>query len=282
MPSVLNPWVQELTFMQQTVLLCAVRNHDGFNKHNPAKDVTRYLRRVVLCSAFDGRMLADPHEGGGGNFTGPLKHKSVYDAVTAFLDGRDEMTLHYWLHAVHAFEIVGYMCPDKEIARHFFDAYHRCVSAMHMEPESKYAMEQRLSDNPEKWLARSDAYERAAFHAEQSDGAIYAAVSRKQHEPEPEGRTIGEDEALAACVATGPVIKRGVPMPPDDAPIPSFAAVDDDGAFVNRVSGLSLGHQFELTWLDRKAEFPKYGEDSPQPTKPVRVRDNLGASDYDG
>jgi hypothetical protein len=303
MPSVLNPWVQELTFMQQTVLLCAVRNHDGFNKHNPAKDVTRYLRRVVLCSAFDGRMLADPHEGGGGNFTGPLKHKSVYDAVTAFLDGRDEMTLHYWLHAVHAFEIVGYMCPDKEIARHFFDAYHRCVSAMHMEPESKYAMEQRLSDNPEKWLARSDAYERAAFHAEQvatgpSDGEIYAAVLQRMSDKttviDGKDTKLGEyvmDAELARLapgqgdqgypdVTTGPVIKRGVPMPPDDAPVPSFAAVDDEGAFVNRVSGLSLGHQFELTWLDRKAEFPKYGEDSPQPTK--RERDNLGASDYDG
>lgn len=203
MTSVLNDWVTELTFMQQSVLICAVRNHDGFNKHNPAKDITRYLRRVLLKSAFDGGMLSDPHEKGGGNFTGPLKHNSVYDAVTAFLDGRDEMSLHYWLHAVHAFEIVGYMCPDETIRRHFFDAYHRCISAMHVEPESKYAMERRLSDNEDKWLERSDAYERAAFHAEQVQRPeVVAAIADKiteSHMPA-DFSNMGEIKALSDLI----------------------------------------------------------------------------------
>jgi hypothetical protein len=290
MPSVLNDWVHDLTFMQQSVLICAIRNHDGFNKHNPAKDITRYLRRVVLCSAFDGRMLGDPYEEGGGNFTGPLKHNSVYAAVTAFLDGRDEMTLHYWLHAVHAFEIVGYMCPDETIRRHFFDAYHRCISAMHVEPESKYAMEQRLSDNPEKWLARSDAYERAAFHAEQvqrpevvaaiadkiteacvpadtpnageikslsdlipRDGAIYAEVSRKRFDAADEAVKEYEDDVrkLAHDSESQANVAAG------NEPFPAWAAVRD-GKFVNAHTGNALGHEFDLKWGKWVAEFPKY------------------------
>jgi hypothetical protein len=179
MPTVLNDWVNDLTYMQQSVLLCAIRNHDGFNKHNPAKEITRYLRRVLLKSAFDGRMLVDPHEPGGGNFTGPLRGMSLYDAVTAFLDGRDEMTLHYWLHMVHAFEIVGYLCPIPHIRINFLSAYQRCISAMHVMPESQFDMERRLSDNEEKWLERSDAYEREAHQREKAAKPHLVGTSKK-------------------------------------------------------------------------------------------------------
>ncbi len=71
MASVLQPWVNELTLMQQTVLLTAVRGPDGVPKYGPTKMLLRWFRRCVLLSAMDKRVLDDPMQEGGGSFTGP-------------------------------------------------------------------------------------------------------------------------------------------------------------------------------------------------------------------
>jgi hypothetical protein len=168
MKSVLNNWVCELPYMMQSVLICAVRNHDGFTKQNPAKDITRWLRRCILKSAFDDREMRDPFEQGGGNFTGPIQQGSLERSLVAFLNGRDEMSLHYYLHFAHAAEIIGYEHPVDTIREWWKAAYVRMASACHMFPEPKDAMRLRLSDNRETWLARSDAYEREQFAMEQA------------------------------------------------------------------------------------------------------------------
>ena len=68
---VLQPWVLNLTYMQQSVLITSVRGPDGIRKDHVAKLLLRWLRRCFLVSAFDGRALTDPVEQGGGSFTGP-------------------------------------------------------------------------------------------------------------------------------------------------------------------------------------------------------------------
>lgn len=152
--SVLNPWMSTLTFMQQSVLLAMVRNADGIPKHHPQKELIKWLRRCILQSAFDRCHLTEPNMPGGGSFTGPVE--SVQDALNEFIWARDEMTLHYFAHAMHAFEILGYHYPDEKWRKFWFEAYHRMVNALHLEPESKYEMDKRLSDNMNMWKARED------------------------------------------------------------------------------------------------------------------------------
>lgn len=161
MASVLNDWVQELPLMQQSVLLSAIRNCDGTPKFHKQKALIRWYRRCVLKSAFDGRELTDPRELGGGSFTGPVE--DIHKALDDFLDSRDEMSLHYYAHAMHAFQILGYKYPPMEglpgsgTVRNFWcNAYNRMAHALHLWPETENEMDRRLGDNEAGWRERND------------------------------------------------------------------------------------------------------------------------------
>lgn len=154
MPSVLNKWVQDLTYMQQSVLLSAIRNADGIEKFHPQKALLKWYRRCVLLSAFDGRELRDHNEPGGGSFTGPVD--DIDRALDSFVTARDGMTLHYFAHAMHAFEILGYKHPDPTIREFWHRAYVRMVEALHVWPETEAQMDARLGDKMEGWQARND------------------------------------------------------------------------------------------------------------------------------
>jgi hypothetical protein len=177
--AVTQDWVNELTFMQQSVLLCAVRGPDGIDKFNPIKPMVRWYRRCVLLSALDGKVLLTPYEPGGGSFTGPSCDGCLMTSlgpVRADLLGKtcdwvpemnkrvddlmrtmDEMPIHYWLHLMHAFEIVGYKHSDSKIGEWFKQVYLRMVAAMHLFPETVEQLDARLGDSREGWLARGDA-----------------------------------------------------------------------------------------------------------------------------
>lgn len=154
MTSVLQNWVMGLSFMQQSVLLSAMRNADGVAKRHPSKDLVRWFRRCVVVSAFDGRALLTPDEPGGGSYTGPVNN--LPKAVDAFIDARDEMSLHYFAHFAHAAEIIGYKHPDATIRFFWYEVYCRMVHALHMWPELEEQMDARLGDNAEGWMARND------------------------------------------------------------------------------------------------------------------------------
>ena len=73
-----------------------------------------------------------------------------------FMIARDEMSLHYYAHMMHAAQIIGCYHPD-EYVRDFWDKlYNRMVNALHLKPETYLAMAQRLSDDPQAWGERSD------------------------------------------------------------------------------------------------------------------------------
>lgn len=280
--SVLNPWMSKLTFMQQSVLLAMVRNADGIGKHHPQKELIKWFRRCILQSAFDRCHLTEPDMPGGGSFTGPVAN--VHDALNEFIWARDEMTLHYFAHAMHAFEILGYHYPDEQWRKFWFDAYHRMVNALHLEPESKYEMDKRLSDNMNMWKAREDVCggctrtERQdqlsqsgehvphdhgqsgmvkkfseTIHNETTDNMPAPVMSSLEdlmlQDHEDALRRMAHNSTSQANVATA------------DEPIPSFAGVRD-GQFVNMRSGNALGHEFDLRWGARVTEFPQY---VPQP-----------------
>lgn len=183
---VTQSWLHTLPIMQQTVLLSAIRGCDGLAKRHKAKPLLKWFRRCILLSAFDGRALTDPFEPGGGSFTGPIcaledfkisggtdperqyfsfgRWVSEHDCRCSmlqkvsddFIDSRDELHAHYQVHAMHAFEILGYKHPDADIREFWNGVYLRLVHAYHLWPETEEQLDARLGDTEEGWRARAD------------------------------------------------------------------------------------------------------------------------------
>lgn len=186
----LQTYVMQLSFMQQSVLLSAIRGMDGLPKLHAAKKLLKWYRRCILLSAFDRRALTDPFEPGGGSFTGPIAElpeweiraywiirtgqptvkyekgdpKGIYDwkcaqlelVTSHFIDARDEFPLHYYVHTMHAFEILGYKHPDETIREFWNGVYLRMVHALHLWPETVEQMDRRLGDDFDGWQERND------------------------------------------------------------------------------------------------------------------------------
>src|SRR5689334_20644517 len=108
--SVLQDWVQDLSFMQQSVLIAAVRGPDGIEKNHVSKFLLRWYRRCVLYSAFESQKagkpvtLEDPTSPGGGSFTGPLVGITIEEAVSQYCKSLDELPHHFQFHFMHAAE----------------------------------------------------------------------------------------------------------------------------------------------------------------------------------
>jgi hypothetical protein len=166
---VTQAWCHHVPFMQQTVLLTAVRGPDGIAKYHPCKYLLRWFRRCTLVSSLDGRVLMTPFHPGGGSFMGPsFELPSVLqgghhvvakldELVSEYLRALDELPHHFQLHFMHAAEIVGYKHPDPEIRAWWNSTYQRLVHDMHLWPETEAQMDLRLGDDRAGWLARNDA-----------------------------------------------------------------------------------------------------------------------------
>jgi hypothetical protein len=122
----------------------------------------------LLLSALDGEVIGNPYDQRGGSFTGPscpdprevtegLEWEDlIAPKVDQFFTTMDQMPIHYWLHMMHAVEIMGYHHSEQRIRVWWRDLYMRMVAAMHLFPESKTQLNERLGDTREGWLARSD------------------------------------------------------------------------------------------------------------------------------
>ena len=160
-------WTHSLPFMQQTVLLTAVRGPDGIPKYHPVKYLLRWYRRCILVSSLDGCVLTGPADGGGGSFMGPSfdaraaggsrpwQHH-MEDIVDRYIQSLDELPHHFQLHLMHAAEIIGYKHPDPAIRNWWWGVYCRLVNDMHLQPEPEVHLNLRLGDTREGWLARAD------------------------------------------------------------------------------------------------------------------------------
>jgi hypothetical protein len=163
---VTQPWTHELPMMQQSVLLSAIRGPDGLPKYAGVKMLLRWYRRCVLLCAMDGRVIGNPLDEGGGSFIGPsvkwtLPHSLSWrdlmdDLVDDYLRELDGIPYHFQMHFMHGVEILGYRHPNDEIRNWWRGVYERLVHDMHLHPEAFTEMMQRLGDNREGWLARSD------------------------------------------------------------------------------------------------------------------------------
>ncbi|MEJ0094509.1 MAG: hypothetical protein WDN46_14055 [Methylocella sp.] len=124
-------------------------------------------------------MLADPLQDGGGSFTGPIVigypaaswdsafgwEKHIAPFVDQLIEASDELPHHWYMHYMHAAEIIGYKHPDHRIAQFWRGVYERMVHALHLYPETEAQLDERLCDSREAWLARTDASEKARLRA---------------------------------------------------------------------------------------------------------------------
>ena len=149
--SVMQDWTWNLTYMQQSVLIAAVRGPDGIKKDHVVKVLMRWMRRCILISAFDRCAIWDPHTPGGGSFTGPLKDGDIHNYIEIYLRHVDELPHHFQLHFMHASEILGYKHPDVAIREFWKSMYLAIVKDAHLCPESEETMDKRLGDNEENW-----------------------------------------------------------------------------------------------------------------------------------
>lgn len=167
MASATQKWTHELSVMQQSVLLAAIRGPDGIKKDHVAKLMLRWYRRCILMLAFEGIACWepwDPTEPRGGSFTGPsIRYAGVINwgsqmdgVVSEYLKHVDEIPHHFQLHFMHAAEILGYTHPDHRVRTWWHNTYLRLVNDMHLFPESREQMMERLGDTEEGWRAREE------------------------------------------------------------------------------------------------------------------------------
>ncbi len=147
--SVLQLWVEELTGMQQSVIISSIRAPDGLHKGHPAKLIWRWLRRCTLYCSFGHVVMETPDEPGGGSFTGPIE--DVDQAIKDYFYHVDSVPHHAHLHFMHAAEILGYKHPDAGHRHWWHQVYLEAVNDMHLEPETMEEMDRRLGDNEGQW-----------------------------------------------------------------------------------------------------------------------------------
>jgi len=162
---VTQEWIHELPFMQQSVLILAMRGPDGVSKYGAAKMLLRWYRRCVIKAAFLGEALRDPIQPSGGSFDGPsLEGDDELDPwtermmvhVNQYLRELDGIPHHFHMHLMHGTEILGYKHPDA-IVRHWWHClYLRLANDAHLHPESEAELDVRLGDSRDGWLHRAD------------------------------------------------------------------------------------------------------------------------------
>lgn len=135
---VVNDWLTDLSYKQQTVVLTALRGCDGVPKEDLSKKLIRKLRSVILKSAISAENDIEPV-----HF---MKCELTPEDITQFASNLDHYPMHWLLHFAHAAEIIGYFHPDKAVARFWAFVYNQIVAAMHLRPEPKDANKERLRD----------------------------------------------------------------------------------------------------------------------------------------
>lgn len=161
---VTQDWVHGLTFMQQTVLLTAIRGPDGIAKYANVKFLLRWYRRCVLFGALDHNVFTDPADPRGGSFTGPSVEyladqtwqEQMDVIVSKYLKELDAIPHHFQMHLTHAIEIVGYKHPDLEIRKWWHGVYLRLVKDLHLNPETEGQLDYRLGDSEDQWRSTAD------------------------------------------------------------------------------------------------------------------------------
>ena len=139
MTSVLQDWVMELPLRAQGTLLTSVRGCDLTPKY-PLDSIERQLVCAIRYAFMN---PADPREIGiepGAFFQRRLPSKWKASALGHYPQ-------HWYAHLMHAAEIIGYCHPDPELAGMWQAVYFKLVHNLHLYPETKKQMVERLTED---------------------------------------------------------------------------------------------------------------------------------------
>lgn len=144
MKSVLQNWVMELPLRYQGTLLTAVRGCDSEPKSwtrtgvafSQGRRLTAFIRYCFMNPA-DAREI-DREEGAFFMSTPPSPFKPSEFG---------HLPQHWYSHAMHALEIIGYEHPDALIQSQAFGLYVAMVHNLHLNPEPKYQQRERLCED---------------------------------------------------------------------------------------------------------------------------------------
>src|SRR6266581_2244475 len=92
--TVVQPWVSNLPFKQQTLLLSAIRGPDGVGKTNKVKNVLKYYRATVLKNADALSGFMDQKE-------------PTVKTMNKFVRDIEEYPLHWVMHFYRAVAIIS-------------------------------------------------------------------------------------------------------------------------------------------------------------------------------
>jgi len=128
--SVLQDWVQKLSWKEQTVLLCALRGPDHAGSPE-IKGWVRWIRRRVLNNAAPNK-----------TFMQVDRFKTIREIADLNPLALDMLPVHYVGHFAHALQIIGYRTADAVAS----EAYLSLCDYLHLKPESIEDMTRRLAD----------------------------------------------------------------------------------------------------------------------------------------
>ena len=151
MPSVLQDWVMELSLRAQGTLLTGIRGCDLAPKHaswsitrhdgggaaesSPERHLVAFLRHCVLHPA-DAREVDVP--GAWFQSAPPPNWKPSQFG---------HYPVHWYEHVMHCFEVVGYLHPNDRLRMDANRIYGRLVHNMHLTPETRAQMLERLTED---------------------------------------------------------------------------------------------------------------------------------------
>lgn len=144
MNSVLQNWVMELPLREQGTLLTAVRGCDFEAKswtdtgisYSPGRRLTAFIRFCFMNPADEREV--DFCEGSFFRSEPPEPFKPSEFG---------HLPQHWYSHVMHALEIIGYRHPDIVVSDTARGLYLKMVHNMHLNPEWRYQMIDRLSED---------------------------------------------------------------------------------------------------------------------------------------
>jgi hypothetical protein len=130
MTAVLLPWVTDLPFKMQSVLISGLRGPDT-HQVVALKRVVRWIRAATQNNA-------DPTTDYMKDI-GPLPEWSEVQKELEFC------SVHYYAHLMHTLEIIGYMHHDPIGVQHARRLYFEMADALHLVAETRLQLLQRLA-----------------------------------------------------------------------------------------------------------------------------------------
>lgn len=140
-------WMTKLPLQQQSVVMLAMRGHDGVAKEHVSKRILRAYRSTVLVAARVGRVLAWGEKLDTFMGLDELADRETWSTICLdYKENHDELACHFYAHLMHGAEVLAYKHPEGQFRDRWLEFYIASVDALHLNPESMEQMDHRLSD----------------------------------------------------------------------------------------------------------------------------------------